>query len=107
MHFLLVALLLLLSNNPALAQTSETGAGAGPASAAASVVIDGPAPSDQPNVMVRDASFKSTEILQFLTRAQKKAENQQQLEHLYAVDSLRAREKFDAALLKLISPKMK
>ena len=24
------------------------------------VVIDGPAPSDQPNVMVRDASFKST-----------------------------------------------
>ena len=48
-----------------------------------------------------DPTFKSTELPQFLVRSQKKAENQQQLEHLYAVDSLRARDKFDAALLKL------
>jgi len=60
-HLLLVAFgLLLLSSNPALAQGPETEAGASPAPAATSVVIDGPAPADQPNVMVRDANFKST-----------------------------------------------
>ena len=60
MHFLLVALLLLLSANSASAQASESEARAGAASAPAAVVIDGPAPSDQPNVMVRGADFKST-----------------------------------------------
>ena len=61
MHFLLVAfVLLLLSSNPALAQDPESGAGAGAAPAPTAVVIDGPAPSDQPNVLVRDAAFKST-----------------------------------------------
>jgi tetratricopeptide (TPR) repeat protein len=48
-----------------------------------------------------DPSFKPAELPQFLARAQLRAENQQQLEHLYAVDSLRARGKFDDALLKL------
>ena len=61
MHFLLVALFLVfLSSNPALAQAPESGAAASSARAATSVVIDGPSPSDQPNVMVRDADFKST-----------------------------------------------
>ena len=57
MHFLLVAFVLLLTTTAAFAQASESEARAGSAS---SIVIDGPAPSDQPNVMVRDAAFKST-----------------------------------------------
>jgi hypothetical protein len=56
-HFLLAALVLLLSTTSAFAQASDAEARAGSAS---SIAIDGPAPSDQPNVMVRDANFKST-----------------------------------------------
>lgn len=59
MHFLLVALCLFLSTTAAFAQVSEPETGAG--SASASVVIDGPAPADQPNVMTRDEkTLKST-----------------------------------------------
>ncbi len=54
MHFLLVALFFLLSTISAFAQASESEARAGAVSTA--VVIDGPAPSDTPNVMTRDTS---------------------------------------------------
>lgn len=62
MHFLLVALALSLSTAPAFAQASDSEARAGSAHAAApAIAIDGPAPSDQPNVMVRDPkTLKST-----------------------------------------------
>jgi len=60
-HFLLVALFLSLSTISAFAQAPGNGARAGAAPASGSVVIDGPAPSDQPNVMTRDEkTFKST-----------------------------------------------
>jgi hypothetical protein len=58
-HFLLVALCLLFSTTSAFAQVSEAETRAG--SAPSSVVIDGPAPSDQPNEMTRDPkSLKAT-----------------------------------------------
>ena len=63
MHFLLVALTLLLTTTTsAFAQASESEARAGSApKAPPAVVIDGPEPSPQPNVMTRDPkTFKST-----------------------------------------------
>ncbi|MFM8533096.1 MAG: DUF5916 domain-containing protein, partial [Acidimicrobiia bacterium] len=67
MHFLLVALFFLLSATSAFAQASESEALAGAVST--SVVIDGPAPSDTPNVMTRDTSNGKSTVRAIKLRA--------------------------------------
>jgi hypothetical protein len=60
-HFLLVAFVsFFLFANPVFAQSPEGERASAAPAPVPGVVIDGPAPSDQPNVLVRDASFKST-----------------------------------------------